>query len=160
MTSGATGQFYGNHYTWAFITGWKSYLDSPGALEIQYLVNFFKSHQWWNLVPDTTHQVVTAGYGTYTGSELNIENSDYCTVAWLTNGTHAVAYCPTTTTLTVDLSKLSGKIFAWWYDPSNGTYSLIPGSPFTNVGMHNFATPGANHDGNKDWVLSLDTTAF
>ena len=23
MTSGATGQFYGNHYIWPFITGWK-----------------------------------------------------------------------------------------------------------------------------------------
>jgi hypothetical protein len=159
MTSGATGQLYGNHYTWGFFTGWQAYLDSPGALEIQYLVKFFNRLPWWNLVPDTTHQVVTAGFGTYDGSELDIEASDYCTVAWVTDGTHAVAYCPTTATLTVNLAELSGKVMAWWYDPSSGTYSAIPGSPFLNRGTHNFSTPGANRDGNNDWVLYLDTIA-
>jgi hypothetical protein len=157
MTSGGTGQLYGNHYTWGFFTGWQAFLDSPGALEIQYLVKFFNRLPWWNLVPDTAHQVVTAGYGTYTGSELDIENSDYCTVAWVTDGTHAVAYCPTTATLTVNLAEMSGKIMAWWYDPSSGMYSAIPGSPFLNRGTHNFSTPGANRDGNTDWLLYLDT---
>ena len=30
MTSGATGQLYGNGYTWPFIAGWQSNLDTPG----------------------------------------------------------------------------------------------------------------------------------
>jgi hypothetical protein len=45
---------------------------------------------------------------------------------------------------------------AQWYDPSNGAWIAIAGSPFQNSGTQNFATPGKNHDGEPDWVLSLD----
>ncbi len=31
MLSGATGQLYGNHYTWQFLPDWKSHLDTPGT---------------------------------------------------------------------------------------------------------------------------------
>ena len=60
------GQIYGNHYTSSFISGWQSFLDGPGDLEIQYINQLFGTVAWWELVPDQTHQVVIAGYGTVT----------------------------------------------------------------------------------------------
>jgi Protein of unknown function (DUF4038)/IPT/TIG domain/Putative collagen-binding domain of a collagenase len=155
LLSGGAGQLYGNHYTVTFTTGWQSFLDSPGALEIQYINKLFNGVAWWNLVPDASHQVVTAGYGSYDGSNANLTTATYCTTSWITDGSLALTYCPNATTLTVDLSKFSGPVTAQWYDPSIGTYTAVSGSPFPNTGTHDFTTPGDNHDGDQDWVLVL-----
>ncbi len=154
ILSGGAGQLYGNHYTWTFTTGWQSYLDSPGALEIQYINQLFGSIAWWDLVPDTVHEVVTAGYGTYNGSNENLTAATYCTTSWI-SGSLALTYCPNASTLTVQLATFSGPVTAQWYDPSNGTYIAISGSPFANSGDQEFTTPGNNHDGDPDWVLVL-----
>jgi fibronectin type 3 domain-containing protein len=155
MLSGGTGQIYGNHYVWMFATGWQSFLDSPGALEIQYVNQLFGSVPWWELVPDSAHAVVTAGYGNYDGANQNLTTATYCTTSWITDGSLALTYCPNAATLTVDLGQFSGTVTAQWYDPSNGTYSAVSGAPFTNSGSQDFTTPGNNHDGNPDWVLVL-----
>jgi Protein of unknown function (DUF4038)/Putative collagen-binding domain of a collagenase len=155
MLSGGTGQLYGNGYIWSFTPGWQSFLDSPGALEIKYLNQLFGSVPWWRLTPDTVHQVVTAGYGTYNASNLNLTTATYCTTSWITSGRLALTYCPNASTLTVNLAEFSGPVKAQWYDPSNGAYVEIAGSPFPNAGTQNFTTPGNNHDGDPDWVLSI-----
>ncbi len=155
MLSGGAGQLYGNHYTVTFTSGWQSYLESPGAQEIQYINQLFGSVAWWNLVPDTTHEIVTAGYGTYNGGNEDLATATYCTTSWISSGSLALTYCPNTSTLTVDLAKFSGPVTAQWYDPSNGTYTTVPESPFPNSGTQNFTTPANNHDGNPDWVLVL-----
>ncbi|MGB6689133.1 MAG: DUF4038 domain-containing protein, partial [Terracidiphilus sp.] len=157
LTSGGVGQIWGNHYFWDFLPGWQDQLDSPGALEIQYINQLFASFAWWDLVPDTTHEVVTAGYGTYDGSNLDITTATYCTTSWIANGSMALTYCPNTSTLTVDLARFSAPVTAQWYDPSHGTYTAISGSPFSNSGSQEFTTPGNNHDGNPDWVLVMTT---
>jgi chitodextrinase len=43
-----------------------------------------------------------------------------------------------------------------WYDPSNGATHPIAGSPFQNFGLRRFTPPGANADGDGDWVLVLE----
>jgi len=158
MTSGGAGQLYGSHYTWLFPIGWQSFLNSPGALQIKYIKGLFATLPWQALVPDTAHQVVTAGYGTYNGSNEKLTTATYCTTAWVP-GSYAVTYCPQATTLTVNLSRFTGLTRARWYDPSNGTFLRIGGSPFRNSGSHDFVTPGNNHDGDTDWVLDLDPAA-
>src|SRR6185436_238241 len=42
MTSGATGQLYGNGYTWPFIGGWQAHLDTPGAEQMRIMKTFFE----------------------------------------------------------------------------------------------------------------------
>jgi hypothetical protein len=158
ILSGGTGQLYGNHYTWTFTSGWQSYLDSPGAMEIQYINDLFNSVAWWNLVPDQSHQVVTGGYGTANGSNENLTTATYCTTAW-DGSTTALTYCPASTTLTVDMAMFNAVVTAQWYDPSNGTYQSISGSPFTNSGTQLFTSPGSNKDGNPDWVLVLKASS-
>jgi Protein of unknown function (DUF4038)/Putative collagen-binding domain of a collagenase len=149
--SGATGQLYGNKYTWSFIDGWKNQLNTPGAVQMAYVTALFEPRAWYYLVPDQEHTVVTSGYGTF-GS------ADYVTAARTPDGKLVMAYVPSARTLTVDMSKLSGLVTARWYDPTTGTFTDIPGSPFANAGPHNFTTPGANADGDGDWVLLLEVS--
>lgn len=158
LTSGGAGQLYGNHYTWLFPPGWQLFLRSPGALEIKYINGLFGTLPWQKLVPDTSHQVVTAGYGAYNGGNENLTTATYCTTAWVPRS-YALTYCPQATTLTVNLAEFAGLTRARWYDPSNGTFLRISGSPFRNSGSHDFTTPGHNHDGDPDWVLDLDPAA-
>jgi len=158
LLSGATGQLYGNKYTWPFIDGWKDRLDTPGAVQISHLMALFTPRRWYDLVPDQIHSVVTAGLGTF-------GEWDYVTAARTQDGTLAMAYVPSARTLTVDMTRLSGPVTARWYDPAAGTFTTIPGSPFSNAGALNFSTPRTNADGDEDWVLVLevlpvpDTTA-
>lgn len=159
LLSGGTGQIYGNHYIWSFCPGWQSYMNSPGALEIQYINQLFGRFSWWSLVPDAAHTIVTGGYGTYNGANSDLTTATYCTTSRITDGSLALSYCPKSTVLTVDLSGFPGRVTAQWYDPSSGAFSVIAGSPFQNSGTQNFATPSQNHDGDPDWVLVLQSTA-
>jgi Protein of unknown function (DUF4038)/Putative collagen-binding domain of a collagenase len=159
MLSGATGQLYGNGYTWPFAGGWQSHLDTPGAIQFGYVTALFAPRAWFNLVPDTNHSVVIAGFGTFsTAADINlVNNNDYATAARTADGSLVMAYMPTSRTLTVDMSKLSGPAVAHWYDPANSTYLPIAGSPFANSGTRNFTPSGNNSDGDGDWILVLET---
>lgn len=153
--SGATGQLYGNHYTWTFAAGWQGKLDSPGAVQMSTLKAFFESRAWYDLVPDQMHAVVTSGYGTFTASG-HVDDSDYVTAGRAPDGRLVIAYLPTLRTVGVDMTKLEGPATAQWFDPSSGKYSAIAGSPFSNSGTKSFVPPGKNADGDGDWVLLLE----
>jgi len=162
LLSGATGHLYGNRYTWQFIcsdrdiTGdcigsWKDQLDTPGAQQIAHVNALFGSRRWYDLVPDQAHALVTDGLGTY-------GTLDYLTAARTPDGKLGLAYLPSSRTVTVDLSQLSGSVSARWYDPTNGTYAAIDGSPFANTGSRQFTPPGDNAAGDDDWVLVLEVS--
>ena len=156
MLSGATGQLYGNHYTWTFDSGWQQNLNTPGIRQLQYMKDFFSARQWWDLVPDQTHTVVIAGYGTFADSG-SLHDNNYVTAARVPDGSLVLAFCPTSTTITVDMTQMRGLTNASWFDPSNNTFSGIAGSPFGNTGTQDFTTPDNNGNGNPDWVLVLES---
>src|SRR5262249_30171153 len=108
--------------------------------------------------PDQNHTVVTAGYGTFASSG-SLGSNDYLTAARTPDGGLVMAYMPTLRTITVDMSKLTAPASASWYDPSNGTLGIIPGSPLGNTGTRTFAPPGNNSAGDGDWVLVLEATS-
>src|SRR5437870_2709217 len=155
LLSGASGQVYGNRYTWPFSLTmnpdqrWQDRLDTPGAVQIAHLMALFAPRRWYDLVPDQAQTLVTAGPGTFA-------TADYVTAARTPDGTLAMAYVPTARTLTVDMSRLSGPVTGRWYDPASGSFATIPGSPLPNTGLLNFLTPGSNTDGDEDWVLVLE----
>jgi hypothetical protein len=156
--SGATGQFYGNGYIWPFKSGWKDNLVTPGATQMAFVKTLFEPRPWYNLVPDQDHSVVTAGYGTFSNTGHVADN--YCATAARTpDGGLVLAFLPSGQTVTVDMTKLGSSAKAQWYDPTNGTYATISGSPFPNIGPRNFTPPGANSAGDKDFVLVLEATA-
>ncbi len=154
LLSGASGQLYGNKYTWQFINGWKDHLDTTGVTQLQYVTKLFADRPWFNLVPDQRHMLVTAGFGSFSSSD-DVNKNDYVTAAKTPDGKLAIAYLPAGNTITVDLKRLKGKIKAQWYDPTTGKYSVAKGSPFPNAGKRDFSPPAHNAAGDDDWVLVL-----
>jgi hypothetical protein len=166
VACGATGFFFGNDPIWFFgnngdgnpgwtfssagaESNWKDNLGSNGALYTTIAANFFNSIPWQALIPDTTNQILTAGYvaSPTTNNSLLSRTSD---------GRLAFVYFSVSQTVTIDLRKINGtNIRAQWFDPSNGTYSAVTGSPFTRA-SRNFTTPGNNAGGDTDWVLVID----
>ena len=156
LLSGASGFLYGNGYTWGFNSNWKSALDTPGTEQIEHLKALFEPRAWFDLVPDTTHAVVTGGRGTF-ASTGSVGANDYVTAAGTPDGKLVMAYVPSARTITVDMSQFVGFVNARWYDPAAGTFSSsTTGSLIPNMGSHDFTTPGANADGDGDWVLVLE----
>jgi hypothetical protein len=143
LAGGLGGVFYGN----GSIINWPGQnLSTTGAAQFAgTFKQFFAGYKWWNLVPDQNHTVVTAGYGSGTS---------YTTAAGAADGSLIVAYTPVGTTLTVDMTKMSGAVTANWFDPTNGTFRTI-GTAIANTGTRTFATPGNNSQGDADWVLVL-----
>jgi hypothetical protein len=124
---------------------WQSQLNSPGTLGREYLGRLMRSREHWKMVPDLSHAVVTAGYGS--GSTL-------ATTSRTSDGQTIIAYIPngSRTTLTVDMSKItsvSNQAKCWWFDPRDGLSTLI--GTCANTGSHDFTPPDAN-----DWVLVID----
>ena len=152
--SGATGQLYGNHYTWQFADGWKEHLDTPGSVQLGNLARLFAGMPWFRLVPDQSHKVVTAGYGTFR-SDGNVGSSTYVTTAATPDGRVAVSYLPLGGTIELGMASLAPRMKARWYDPTDGTYRSVSGSPFTNSSDVQLTAPGKNADGDLDWVLVL-----
>ena len=159
--SGAAGQLYGNLFTWTFKSGWKTNLDSSGAVQMAYVKALFEPRAWYNLVPDQNHTVVIAGYGTFDASTTEgnryVMTSDFVAAGRTPDGSLVLAYLPTLRTVTVNMTTLSGSVAAQWYDPSRGVYTPIEGYPFTNSGKRAFTPLGNNGDGDGDWILVLET---
>ena len=154
MTSGATGQMYGNSYIWDFAPGWQQNLDTVGMTQLGYMAQLFSSVNWFNLVPDQNHTVVTSGYGQPSSTNYPIDD-DYVTTAASPDGTLAISYLPAGQTITVNLSSFSGMITARWFDPTNNTFEPVPGSPFNNSGVVQISPGGNNSEGTSDWVLVM-----
>jgi hypothetical protein len=152
LLSGATGQIYGNHYTWPFLSGWQTYLDSVGVTQLQYVTGLFKSRAWYDLVPDTNYAVLASGYGTNTTNDLVGEN-DYATAARTADGHTVIVYVPTQRTLSVIMTNLSGTgARAWWFNPETGSATNF--GTYSTAGAQGFTSPDTN-----DWVLVLDDAA-
>jgi len=84
--------------------------------------------------------------------------SEYCTAAKTSDGSFVVAYMPTQRTITVNMSRLKGPAMASWFDPTSGKFQTIAGGTLQNSGLHQFAPPGKNRDGDGDWVLVLNAS--
>src|SRR5207342_54677 len=81
----------------------------------------------------------------------SITTSTCATAARTSDRSLVMAYLPTIRTITVDMSKLASIATARWYDPTNGQYAAIDGSPFANAGSKKFTPPGHNSSGDGDW---------
>src|SRR5205085_4628113 len=131
---------------------WTQQLDTPGAAGMMYAKALFTAYAWQNLVPDWNHTTLTAGFGSFGGT-------DYVTAGRASDGSLAMAYLPSVRTVSVNMAQFSGSsVNAFWYDPSNGTTSGFAGSPFANSGARQFTPPNNNSTGGGDWVLVLQAS--
>src|SRR5262249_49675174 len=132
LLNGAAGDLYGHRdvFTNTDSSNWQNLMNSPGAQQMTFFVNFEQSLPWYNLVPDQSGTVFS-GIGTpsqYSG-------------AYTPDGTLAIAYKATTGTtsqsFTVNMGHFAGTVTAKWFDPTNGTYTTI-GSNLANSGTMTF----------------------
>jgi len=164
MSSGASGHVWGNtHVNHSDLTAptWQSQLNTTATQQVAMLTTVFNQLQWWKLVPDQTHQVLTGGFGTANANNENLCNSTYATAAWVPDSvtpalaSQAIVYTPVATTLSLNMAMFSKAMNASWYDPTTGTSTTISGSPFANSGAQTFSTPSTHSDTTSDWVLVL-----
>jgi len=151
LGGGCGGHVYGAGWL-AEAWDYETYRDNCGRIQTKHFKNLFVRRAWWTLVPDYAHTFVTTGHGT-----LSPTTMDYVGAAIDARGTLGIVYCPKTVTITVDMSKFAGPVAARWFDPTNGAFTPIPGSPLANDGSRPFKTPGDNIAGGGDWVLVLET---
>ena len=148
VLSGGGGHLMGNKPIWPFAAGWQTALNSPGATSLAKLKALFDSLPWWTLQPDTGNTFLTAGAGSGGSRAVAAKAAAF-----------ALLYTPSVRALTVNLGQLTGPtVRARWYDPTNGTYTTVPGSPFTAAsGSQTFTPTGNNARGFGDWVLVLES---
>ncbi len=148
---GGFGQIFGNCPIWAFGTvssgcgsDWKSQLKSPGSVSMNYFAKFFKSRNWYKLVPDKNAQVLTSG---------DSSGTDLAVAAYTTDSSSIIVYVPSQRSVTINPFTLSGdSIQVYWYNPSNDT-TEDAGVYLKTV--RSYSPPSAG-----DWVLLLDGKGF
>lgn len=157
---GATGWFYGDNTVWFNGTNWRTYLNEPGQVGVSYAAKFFRSYNWWRLIPDQTASFVTsvnsAAPSTWaTGpSTVGGASSNYGGAAAITTlGDLGLVYCFQNDTVTIAMSLFRATVTARWWDPTNGTYTSI--GTYSNTGSHTFSTSSTNNNSQTDWVLVL-----
>jgi hypothetical protein len=149
MLSGATGHLMGNDPVWYFGPGWQTYLDSYGARTVGKMRALYEARSWWLLQPDTGNTLLTAGAGS---------GSTRAVASLASDRSFALLYTPDIRALTVSLAQLAGPhVSARWYDPANGTYTTVTGSPFTASSSRVFNPGSTNSDAESDWVLVLES---
>jgi hypothetical protein len=158
VLSGAAGQIYGNNPIWHFDgpglypaeTSWQEALHSRGAQSMTHLRTLLASLPWWTLAPNDEGVLLTGGAGS---------GQDRAVAASTEDKRMAVLYLPSIRKVRVALTQLQGpKVSARWYDPSNGHFTEIVGSPFPAEGLHLFQPGVLNSAGLEDWVLLLEST--
>ena len=155
ILSGGMGHIFGNCPIWHFgsdggwcgSVNWKGALDSPGSMSMFYMQKLFRSRPWFSADPDIEHVAMIAGYGSW-------GNTNYVTTARMGNNSTLIAYLPDSTTVTIDMSAITGvSARSWWYNPANGEAIEIGLSMTT--GQLDFTPPS-----NGDWVLVIDDASL
>jgi hypothetical protein len=161
LLCGATGHVFGNDPIWHFdmpgyspspAMSWQEALGSRGAQSMAHLRKLLVATRWWKLQPDLTNAVLTDGLGAA---------ADRAVAACSTDRSFALVYLPSSRAITVDLEQIAGRqVAAHWYDPSNGQFGGVSGSPFRAAGSRRLQpTPERNSSGFDDWVLILEASS-
>jgi Protein of unknown function (DUF4038)/Putative collagen-binding domain of a collagenase len=157
VLSGAAGHIFGNNPIWHFegrgsydapLT-WREALGSRGARSMTHLHDLLARVPWWLLKPDADHTLLTEGLG---------PEDERAVAARTPDGSIAIIYLPDSREITVDLAELAGpEVAARWYDPADGRFAAVRGSPFEASGQRRFDPGTDNTSGFDDWVLVLES---
>jgi hypothetical protein len=75
---------------------WQSHLNTKGTHQLMYFKNFLSSRKWYNLVPDQSHTLLTAGCAPTT-PPVTYATTITRTMAKTPDNTLAVVYAPVVT---------------------------------------------------------------
>jgi len=146
MLSGASGSSFCGGPDWYLFRPSRN-MDSVGMKETQYWYKFFVSRPWYQLVPDTDHKALTAGYRT-------LGDVNYVTAARTEDGRLIAAYLPAGGTVSIALGQLQAqRAHAFWYDPTRGVATTA--QEVVPQGSQTFTAPSE-----ESWLLVIeDATA-
>jgi len=158
LLSGAAGQVFGNNPMWYFdgpgfipapVT-WERALGSRGAQSMTHLRDLLTRVPWWQLKPDLDNTLLTGGIG---------PEAKRAVAARAADRSFAILYLPSSRAITIDLGEIVGpEVIARWYDPADGRFREVVGSPFSASGLREFRPePGSNSSGFDDWALILES---
>jgi hypothetical protein len=128
MLSGACGQFFGNSPIWHFESPnapysysgtWESNLASTGSQQQAHVKALFAAYQWWKLEPKTDTSLVTGS--------LSSGDSRICP-ALASDGTFAMIWVPSSQTIAVNTSALTGvagNVRIRRFSGTDGSYTSI-----------------------------------
>lgn len=176
VLSGCTlGRIFGNQAIWTFGgppnnmgQTWQSQLGSEGSTAQQYLGQLFRSREFWKMVPDIDHKVMTAGYDprslfrstweslrALAHREPRLLGTEFSVAARTADGQTIIAYIPkgNATTITMEIDQITdagSQAMCWWFNPRDGSSSLI--GTLSTRGAHKFSAPDR-----KDWILVIDS---
>lgn len=146
-----SGGGYGGAGLFPPYSDWDTSINSTGAHDMQRLAAFCAAQPMHRLVPSGTSApfvgkvIVTGGNDSSAGGAVAAS----ATAA----GDVCLCYTPSTN-FTVDMTIMKGQANAKWWDPTNGSFTVI--GQFANTGTHAFTTPGTNSAGDSDWMLVLE----
>jgi hypothetical protein len=156
VLSGSTGQALGNAPIYGFNKGWQEAMNWRSSQDMSQLWKLLSKRAWWKLVPDIKQELIVDGYGTFSGTTDKDTGYDYVTAMHASDGSFALAYLPEGRAISVDMTKLSGKVHARWVDPVSGEFTPITTSQFPNRSITKFTPPVQNSSGDRDFVLLLE----
>jgi hypothetical protein len=157
LAGGIAGDGFGSRDAWQMVS-FPSCLSTPGAQYAHRAFALLDTLPWYDLRPSGTgtgfagKTLITSGAGTFSSTNAVVS-------AVTGTGSHLLAYIPGTNggsgaaAITVDMTAMSGKCTARWWNPVTGIYTDI-GTGYANTGTREFTTSGSNGDGN-DWLLVL-----
>lgn len=132
MLSGGCGQIYGNLPVWNFESArwtgetwsgtWQDHLGDTGAIEQGHLRALLLAYQWWKLEPRTDASLVTSSISSDAARLFPALASD---------GSFALIYVPSSQSVTVNTSALTGvtgNVRIRLFDPTTGAYSTVAAS--------------------------------
>ena len=147
ILSGAAGHAYGHGSLWDTDENWRKGLAAESAEDMTLVKKFFASFQWQTLIPEAKTALITRG---------RLDSTSYATSAIAGDGSLAIIYLPNSREIDVDLTSLAGKaIRAQWYDPTNGKYETVTGSPFKREKQVSLTPPQMNSRKEPDFVLVM-----
>ena len=120
LLGSAIGHFFSNRPMWDFWDGWQDALDSEGSNSMVEFGKLLRSRNWDRFVPDWSHEVLTAGFGSLTDGSC-------AATARTENGQSIVIYTPEQRPLTVDMGQVAGEeANAWWFNPGRRQSHVHP----------------------------------
>ena len=160
LFGGACGHTYGNQAVWQFfdprrfepinapLMPWFDAINQPGAAQMQHAKNLLLSRPFLTRVPDDSIIVTDTVSNSIPGA------GRYRFVATRdSDGTYAMVYAPVGRAFNVRTGVIkSSQIKAWWFNPRDGTATVI--GKFDNTGERKFTPPDVGET--LDWVLVLD----
>jgi hypothetical protein len=131
---------------------WDEGMQLPGSSQLAAAKRFLLNLPWYTL-QDISQPKSRLG----NLLRLVMPSKSAVAEAASSDGTLALYYLLNENPIVINLQRFSTVVYASWLDPANGNKKAISDKPYINKGKFKFSPPGKNSDGDKDWVLLLQT---